>query len=232
MKRKQSEIHIYNEFNFEESISIFLFEQLKQIEIKSVGKINIALSGGNTPLPILEVLKKQKLDWQRYNFFMVDERCVPIDDSSSNFGNIAKVLFNHISSSNFSMVQKGFSYNESMTNYKRHLIENVPFNENGIPKFDLILLGMGDDGHTASLFPETEALLEENEIVIINKIPQLNTERITITYPVILNANEIIVIVKGNSKEKIIDELYSGNSKYYPMLKVVKSHPNLKWLIG
>lgn len=232
MKTKRINFFKDKENNFDKFASDFLFEALKQIEITSFGKINIALSGGNTPLPILEILQKEKLAWDRFNFFMVDERCVPNDNPLSNFGNIQKVFFNQISSSKFSMVQDGTSYNESIAIYIDAIIKNVSATINGIPEFDLVLLGMGDDGHTASLFPETKALLEDNEIVVLNKVPQLQSERITITYPLILNSKEIIVIIKGESKEKIISELYGGESFDYPILKVAKLHSNLKWLIA
>lgn len=218
--------------NFNEFASDFLFETLQEIQINTVGAINIALSGGNTPLPILDLLQKKKLSWERFNFFMVDERCVTNDDPLSNFGNIQKVFFDQIASSKFPMVQDGITYEKSITVYKEELLKYVPINSSGFPEFDLILLGMGDDGHTASLFPETNALLETKELVVLNEVPQLQTKRMTLTYPVLLNSKEIIVIVNGESKEKIIKELYSEASPDYPILKLINSHSNLKWLIG
>ena len=232
MKSNIPEIYRDNKFDFHEFASNILFEKLKKIETQSNQKINIALSGGNTPLPILEILKNKKLNWERFNFFMVDERSVPLESPLSNFGNIEKIFFQYITSSKFSMVQTGVSYDKSINDYKDSIVENVPIKENGFPEFDLILLGMGDDGHIASLFPGTKALIEEKEIVVLNNVPQLDTDRITISYPVILNAKEIVVLVKGNSKEKIIRELYSGKAPKYPILKVVNLHSNLKWLIG
>lgn len=232
MKTNKGSFFKNAEINFDNFASDFLFESLQEIEINTVGAINIALSGGNTPLPILQLLQKKKLSWDRYSFFMVDERCVANDDPASNYGNIKKVFFNQIISSKFPVVREGISYKESLALYKDEIIKHIPINANGFPEFDLILLGMGDDGHTASLFPETQALLENNELVVLHEVPQLQTERITITYPVLLNCKEIIVIVKGESKEKIIKELYSGASPDYPILKLVNSHANLKWLIG
>ena len=218
--------------NFDKFASDFLFQKLKIIENESSGKLNIALSGGNTPLPILEILQNEDLTWSRYNFFLVDERCVPNENPLSNFGNIRKVFFNQISSQSFPIIQDGISQKESVVVYVNEIIKQVPLNENSIPVFDLILLGMGDDGHTASLFPNTKALLEENKFVVFNEIPQLQTERITITYPVLLNSKEIIVIVKGQNKKKIIKELYDEKPSEYPILKLTNSHSNLKWLIG
>lgn len=234
MKMKNDSLHIFRNTkeDFNEYASDFLFNRIQEILNSTLCNINIALSGGNTPLPILSRLKNRKIKWERINFFMVDERCVSIKSELSNFGNISKVFFDKIPSKKISMVKEGLSFEESLIEYKKAILENLAIKQNGLPKFDLIVLGMGDDGHTASLFPETEALLEENEIVVINQVPQLNTERMTLTYPIILNSNEIVVIVKGVSKEKIIEELYSINSYNYPISRIVNEHSNLKWLIG
>ena len=232
MKTKYYFFNKSKENSFEKFASKFLFEKLKKIENEISGKLNIALSGGNTPLPILEILQNEDLTWSRYNFFLVDERCVPNENPLSNFGNIRKVFFNQISSQSFPIIQDGISQKESVVVYVNEIIKQVPLDENSIPVFDLILLGMGDDGHTASLFPNTKALLEENKFVVFNEIPQLQTERITITYPVLLNSKEIIVIVKGQNKKIIIKELYDEKPSEYPILKLTNSHSNLKWLIG
>jgi 6-phosphogluconolactonase len=114
MKTKKPIFFKNTESNFEKFASDFLFETFKEIEINTVGAINIALSGGNTPLPILKMLQNEKLSWDRFNFFMVDERCVANDDPLSNFGNIQKVFFNDIVSSKFPLLQDGVSYHQSI----------------------------------------------------------------------------------------------------------------------
>ncbi|WP_310557790.1 6-phosphogluconolactonase [Flavobacterium sp.] len=230
MNNRQPEFYSSKSIDFNEYASDFLFEKLQQLELINLGKINIALSGGTTPLPILEILKTKKLNWSKFNFFMVDERVVSIDDDSSNFGNISKSFFEGITSTRFSMVQNGISFSESIAMYQQIISNSVPIGQNGFPQFDLILLGMGDDGHTASLFPSTLALLEQKEFVVLNKVPQLSTERITLTYPVILNSKEIIVLVKGERKKEIIEELYTSESHNFPISKIIQTHENLKWL--
>jgi 6-phosphogluconolactonase len=231
MNNKRPEIYSSKGVDFNQYASHYLLEKLQQLEWNNLGTINIALSGGTTPLPVLEILKTKKLNWSRFNFFMVDERIVAIDDDSSNFGNINKVFFDAIESTRFSMVQNGISTSDSIAIYQQNISNTVPIGQNGFPQFDLILLGMGDDGHTASLFPNTEALLEQKELVVLNRVPQLKTERITLTYPVILNSKEIIVMVKGESKLKIITELYTSESQNYPISKIVAIHSNLKWIV-
>jgi len=96
MKNKGPEIYKEKEVNYNEFAVAFLYNRLKELETNTEGKINIALSGGITPLPILKTLKDKEIKWERYNFFLVDERCVPLDSDLSNFGNIYKVLENHV----------------------------------------------------------------------------------------------------------------------------------------
>ena len=122
---------------------------------------------------------------------MVDERNVSISSSSSNYGNIEKVFFRDVNSPSHSMIKDNYSIEECAINYEKLLCSKIPLGENSLPIFDLILLGIGDDGHTASLFPDTKGLNESKKVVIKNSVPQLNTERITLTYPVILNASKI-----------------------------------------
>ena len=233
MKNKIPNLLKINQLEFNERVSEFLFVKFGNLERSIKDKrINVALSGGNTPLPILRLLKNKKLNWERFNFFMVDERCVSIRNSASNFGNIKKVFFNNLSSSFFSVIQNNLSLTQSINYYKEMMLNNINITEEGLPQFDLILLGMGDDGHTASLFPGTIGLKENKEWVILNKIPQLQKDRITLTYPVLLNAKDIVVIVKGDSKKKIIKELYSNSTTKYPMQKIVDEFENLNWLIG
>ena len=135
----------------------FLYNVLKKLS-KNKKNISIALSGGSTPLPILGLLKDYKLDWEYFNFFMVDERSVPTSNSSSNFGNIEKVFFQYVNSNIYSMIDESFSIEDSAINYQNLIWSKVSLGKNGMPVFDLILLGIGDDGHTASLFPETKGL--------------------------------------------------------------------------
>ena len=216
---------------FSELSSDFLSKKIKHLIAKKNTYINIALSGGSTPIPILNFLKKEEITWSRIRFFMVDERCVPLNDTLSNYSSISKIFFKDINSQNFSMVKENFSYQLLAENYELEL-EKLPITENGFPQFDLILLGMGEDGHTASLFPNTTALLEDKKWVVLNEVPQLKTERITLTYPVILNAKEIIVLVKGNRKKEIVEEIYKEEINFYPIQKIARSHKNLTWIIG
>lgn len=232
MKMKNRDIVIYrsdkSEYNkFAVNLLKGKFEELHEKE----GKINVALSGGTTPLPILDILRKADLEWQRFNFFMVDERCVPLTDPASNYTNINHCFFSHIQAAHYSMIKEGLSIEESIKAYKEELISEVDLSDTRIPKFDLILLGMGEDGHTASLFPKSKALKEEIEIVTKNYVPQLDSDRITMTYPVLKNANEIIVLAKGSKKMAILDELYNTRAIQYPMYELIVSNVKMSWIV-
>lgn len=189
--------------------------------------INVALSGGNTPLPILKLLAERKMNWNKIQFYLVDERCVPYDSEQCNFMNLKRVFFDNISSRVFPMTLNDENYEKASFIYNQ-VIDDLR-KKNGIPQFDLILLGMGNDGHTASLFPHTKALEERNAWVVLNEVPQMESLRMTITYPVILNAQNVWVLCKGEDKNEIINHLYSKEPRNYPMLKIVKERDNLNW---
>ena len=149
--------NVVKEEEFDSYSARFLYHILKSLS-ENKKKISIALSGGSTPLPILSILKEYKLNWEYFNFFMVDERNVSISSSSSNYGNIEKVFFRDVNSSCHSMINDNYSIEECAINYEKILSTKIPLVINCLTVFDLILLGIGDDGHTASLFPETKGL--------------------------------------------------------------------------
>jgi 6-phosphogluconolactonase len=145
MKNKNPYSFKNNELDFDVFASSILHKTVNQLLEANKKDINIGLSGGNTPIPILEKLKDKDVNWERINFFMVDERCVPLTSDLSNFGNISKAFFSKIDSKSFSLVQENKSFEDSLFEYQREISENVKIGENGFPVFDLILLGMGDD---------------------------------------------------------------------------------------
>ena len=194
-----------------------LIGQFIQLLIKEKTQISIALSGGNSPLPIYKKLSLLELDWDRIKFFLVDERCVSISDPQSNYGNIEKRFFSMIPSKSYPMVTYPMNFKEQALEYQNKIKLHVPLSK-GIPQFDLIILGMGLDGHTASLFPNTKALKNRNDLVVLNEVPQLQTERITMTYPLLENAKNIILIAPGNEKKKVLTNL---NKNKHPITRLI-----------
>ena len=223
--------NILKEKEFDSFSAEILHNTLKTLS-ENKKNISIALSGGSTPLPILNILKDYKLNWEYFNFFMVDERNVSISSSSSNYGNIEKVFFRDVNSSSYAMMNDNFSIEECAINYEKLLRSKITLGENNLPIFDLILLGIGDDGHTASLFPETKGLNESEKVVIKNSVPQLNTERITLTYPVLLNASKIIILAKGAAKNEILKEIKIGKGDHYPITKIINSNVDTTCILG
>ncbi len=216
---------------FDHYSASFLYKTLKKLS-ENKKSISIALSGGSTPLPILEILKDYKLNWEYFNFFMVDERIVSISSLSSNYGNIEKVFFRHINSSSYSMIKENYSIKECAIIYEKLVCSKIPLGENNFPVFDLILLGIGDDGHTASLFPNTSGLNEIKKAVIKNSVPQLNTHRISLTYPVLLNASKIIILAKGVVKNEILKKIKIGEGHNYPIAKIINSNVDITCILG
>lgn len=192
--------------------------------------VNIALSGGSTPLPILDQLRKIKLDWRKFNFFLVDERVVDINSTESNYNNIYEVFYQYLPSQSFPILLESNTLEEMILVYKEKIEKNVTFNESGVPNFDLVILGMGTDGHTASLFPETQALHENKDFVVKNYVPKLKSYRVSLTFPTLLNSDEIIVLIKGAEKIKIFEEIMTGEGKNYPISRLTNT--NLNWVIG
>lgn len=189
------------------------------------GIFTLALSGGTTPKSIYKELCKNhrhSLDWSKVWIFFSDERCVPPTNEESNY---KMAMENGIGSLNIPDSQifrmKGeIDPKESAADYQKLIYFYVPD-----LAFDLVMLGMGEDGHTASLFPKTEALNNETDLVTSNWIPELNTNRLTFTFKLINQANEIDVYVLGKSKAAVVKEIFLEEKKYpIQQLDFCKTH--------
>ena len=230
MKKYNQEIEYYRLSDFETIVTA----KIKEIILTLLEKnetINIALSGGSTPIPILKKLKDQSIDWDRVSFFLVDERCVPLQSPESNFGVIKQTFFDFISSKAFPMFKDLKTPAKEALEYEQKIKEMVPLNESGVPIFDLILLGMGGDGHIASLFPETQALEQEQRMVVDNHVPKLKSTRITVTYPIIMEATHRIMLIKGEEKISVLNELIDNESTAYPVDKLFRES-YMTWFVG
>ncbi|MEC5165387.1 6-phosphogluconolactonase [Flavobacterium sp. PL11] len=189
--------------------------------IQKRGRFIVALTGGSSPVSIYKLLAtpryKAKIDWENIFVFWGDERWVPLDDERSNAKMSSDYLLNHVGipkSNLFPMYKQGFSPEEYALKYEE-LIKSL-IGEHG--QFDLILLGMGDDGHTASLFPGEAVLHENNKWVSAYYLESQSMHRITLTVPFINRAKEIVVITFGKSKAHALNEVLYGdyNPEKYP----------------
>lgn len=211
---------------------------MKQIESLSDEKFySIALSGGNTPIKIFNYLSKNfdsKIDWNKIKFFWGDERCVSPNDIDSNFKLAKDHLFKkmNILDENIFRIKGELNPNVEAKNYSKILEDNLP-TENGFPKFDFILLGLGEDGHTASIFPHEIELFQSSNHCEVANHPISGQKRITITGNVINNAEFVVFIAVGKSKaEKVFEILNKSESaKNYPASLVNPKSGNLIWLL-
>ena len=177
---------------------------------------NLALSGGETAKQMFALWAdeyKDKIDWNNMRFFWVDERCVSPTDTESNFGHANKLLFEplHIPSEHIHRIHgEGEPGTEAMR-YSRIVKEYLP-RHGQFPYFDCIILGIGGDSHTASIFPDNLPLLTDSRNFAVSQHPETGQFRITMTGPLILNGSPLLVPVLGKGKADAIEELKKGYS--------------------
>ena len=195
---------------------------------------HLALSGGKTPSLLFSLLAEKYLNevpWQKIHFWWGDERMVSPTDSESNFGVVNKLLFWKTEQS-YSQIHRIKGEADPAKEAKRYSmeIESLVPRMNGWPVFDLIMLGLGDDGHTASIFPNQMQLLESHNITGIAFHPNTGQQRITLTGKVINNAKRVAFLISGVSKANIFNKIirYAENSSVYPASHI---HPKgeLHW---
>lgn len=221
-------------------LAVSTAEEFKKIcdeVILKKGKINIALSGGNTPKLLFEVLAvnyKNEIDWQKVNFYWADERCVPPDDFESNYGMTEKYFLNRIEIpvANIHRVLGENEPGKEAMRYSQVLRENLPI-ENSLPAFDLTLLGMGDDGHTASIFPDQMEIIDSDEICAVAVHPASGQKRITLTGRVINNSARIYFLVTGKSKSEVVKIILGKKNGYmkFPASHIELPDRELNWYL-
>jgi 6-phosphogluconolactonase len=207
-----------------------LIETAALAAFEARGEFRLALSGGNTPKPVFEELAQRPLDWSRVIITFGDERCVPPDDERSNYLMACRTLLDAvpIPPENVLRMKGEIDPATAAAEYDAALQERSP---EGTFRHDLILLGMGPDGHTASLFPGTPALEERSRLVVENYVPQQKMNRITFTYPLIDAARHVCFLVNSAGKDAILEEVFSGTSNY-PCAAVNPTDGRLTWLLG
>ena len=172
--------------------------------LNSPGVANLAVSGGSTPRALFKILANEHRDavaWDRVTIWQVDERCVPPDDSQSNWRMVREELLSNIPEIMAHRMEA--ERDGAAEDYEALLRANAP-------RLDLVLLGMGADGHTASLFPGTAALDERERLVVRNEVPQLNTRRVTMTFPLLNAARERWFLVAGADKAAAFKRVKAG----------------------
>lgn len=194
-------------------------------------KFTVSLSGGSTPKPIYEGIAERgnEIDWHLVHLYWTDERCVPPNHKDSNYKMAMEAGFAKlpIPAANIHRMKGELDPEKGALEYEHLLKKTLP---DGV--LDLCILGMGDDGHTASLFPQTHALHVENRLAVANYIPQKESWRLTLTYPCINHARNPVFYVLGKSKAPMLHQILNGEYEpnLYPSQKVgIASHPVL-WI--
>lgn len=212
------------------------FLRIGNSAIASRGRFTVALSGGSTPKSVYSLLGSEHPDfpWNKTFLFFGDERHVPPDHSDSNFRMVREALLTKISipASNVCRISGELpDAAQAAAEYEGKVRAFFQTPAGQIPKFDLILLGMGPDGHTASLFPGSEGLKENSRLVVANWVEKFNAYRISFTFPVLNHASNVMFLVSGVDKADMVREILEGSrTPPYPAQQV-QPEGSLVWML-
>jgi 6-phosphogluconolactonase len=220
--------------------SIELFVDGAQKAINAKGTFNVAISGGHTPQRFFELLaevpKANSLPWNKIQLFWVDERYVEPDSEWSNYKLAADTFLNKVAipQENIHRIPTEYEdFKAAASCYEQTIREVFGLDENQIPGFDLVILGMGANGHTGSLFPNSYALFDTEDLACVVYVMDEDLNRITLTYPVLRAASHLIVLVSGREKAGILKEvLTSGPDEVqYPIHALWPILDKVTWLV-
>jgi 6-phosphogluconolactonase len=213
------------------------FVRVGRAAIGNQGRFAVALSGGNTPRGVYSLIADKygdALPWNQVFIFFGDERHVPPDHPESNYGMANETLLSRvpIPAENISRIPAELPAGEAARHYEERLRNFFGLSDGEWPRFDLILLGMGDDGHTASLFPGTTALEERARLVVANHVDKLQTDRITLTFPVLNHAAEVAFLIAGAGKAEVLGRVFSpGSRAEFPIQRVRPVNGRVLWIL-
>ena len=185
--------------------------------IRARGVARIALAGGSTPRRLYHMLAqhyRNALEWQRVEFYFGDERNVPRDHANSNFRMARQALFEPLGIQphrTFPMISEQQRDPERDAQAYEDILRS--WTAGRVPRFDVTLLGLGSDGHFASLFPDTPALAERDRLTVVNPVPKLHGHRLTLTFPVFEAAREVVFLVIGADKQPALDRIREGREQ-------------------
>lgn len=233
----QEEIHV-----LENSSDLFHtaaqeFATQAESAVRERGVFRVALSGGSTPKTLYSLLASPEfasIPWEKIQLYFGDERDVPPDDPESNYrmANEAMISKIHIPPGNVFRVQtEGKTADQAAAEYEQTIGKSFALKPGEFPRFDLILLGMGPDGHTASLFPGSAALNEQTRAVVANWVDKFQSYRITFTYPVLNNAACVMFLASGPEKAEMIRNVLEEHRQDLPSARVHPTNGRLVWML-
>ena len=212
---------------------------VEKLKAKPTGPFFWALSGGSTPKLLFRLLAEEyadRIDWSRLHFFWGDERCVPHDDPESNYGEVRRLLFDHVPvvPEQVHPVDTTLPPAEAARAYGELMLRLLPANSDGLPILDLNMLGMGGDGHTASIFPANMAeLLDDDRICAVATHPDSGQQRVTMTGPVLRAADEISFLITGNGKTMRVAQILNQEpgAEKFPVTHITPTAGRLIWFL-
>lgn len=213
------------------------FVALARQAIAVHGRFSVALSGGSTPRALYSLLAtgefSEQLVWRQIHLFWGDERCVPPDHAESNFRMVNESLLSKIliPGENVHRMTGEVEPAIAAAAYETELRQFFSSSQEKLPRFDLVLLGLGEDGHTASLFPHSAALNETEHLVATVYVEKLNAHRLTLTFPVINNAAQITFLIAGQSKAAVVNGILAGQNSHAPAARIKPANDKLTWFI-
>jgi 6-phosphogluconolactonase len=187
--------------------------------VEARGCVRVAISGGSTPKAAFELLAdpnqpwRNRMPWGNLELFWVDERCVPPEAAESNYRMTREALLDHVPmrAEQIHRIEGELEPEAAAARYESELRNSFRLEGAECPRFDLVALGLGNDGHTASIFPHTEAVHESCRLVTANHLPQTDTWRVTLTWPVINHARSVFFLVAGREKAEVLREVFCGS---------------------
>ncbi len=210
-----------------------------KIAIDEHGVFHFALAGGSTPQGVFERLAtaeySSQIDWQKTHIWFGDERCVPADHTDSNYRMANQALLSLVSipDHNIHRIQGELEPAQAAELYESEIRQHLPSLVEGFPVFDLMLQGLGPDGHTASLFPGTPALNVYDQAVTTVYVEKLDSWRISVTFPILNTAHNLLFLVAGSGKAEVIRDISQQNSsarQLYPV-EMLKSTGSIEWFL-
>jgi 6-phosphogluconolactonase len=226
-------LRVYNDARELSEAAARMFVEEARRRIDESGRFAVALAGGSTPKVTYEILAREyggpeDLDWSKVHAFFGDERSVPPDHEDSNYRMAREALLSHVPVGSVHRMRGEMEAREAAALYEKELEAFF----GGPPVLDLVLLGIGEDGHTASLFPDTPALDARDRWAVENPVEKLNTTRLTLTVPAVDAARKVAFLVAGEGKAEALEEILEGdaNPHKYPA-KLVRPDAELAWMV-
>jgi len=217
--------------------AVALFCRAAQNGVRRNGRFSVALSGGSTPRAMHRLLAREpyidRVPWQDTHIFWVDERMLPFAHAESNFGTAQKDFLKKVPIPPIQIhpMPADAEPEDGVRRYRQELEHFFGASRQGYPCFDLILLGIGNDGHTASLFPEAGPADAGKKWVRAVKGGSPDVFRLTLDYPVLNRARQVVFLVSGRKKRKIVQRILEGDETHLPAAKIRPERGELMWLL-